>query len=223
MKARAIVYSVFITGLSAGASLANITLDFNVNAVYSGSGGRQIVGQDWLQFNFSVDGSGTVSLDAETGSANANVQTEVNLWDSPDVGTVTDSRMFGESFQLTATATDQSGTDYANIYLQGDHSGVIAIQGTNAGRIDGAGSTSSGPEFLTWTLTSNSTDVVLHFSQWAFGNADANSDMRVQDLDTTNDFNNIGLSGTFDLSGMSVSSHIGGDFLSLFTKSHNTV
>ncbi len=164
-------------------SLAAVTLDFNVDAMYSGSGGRQLVEQDGLQFNFSVDGSGTVALDAETGSTDAHAQTIVNGWDSPDIGTVTDPRLFGESFQLTATATDHGGTDPALIYLQGEDTGVIAIQGENAGRIDGVGGT-AGPEFLTWTMTSNSTDVVLRFSQWTFGNGFSGSDLRVQDLDT---------------------------------------
>ena len=212
MKTRAMVYGLLVSGLSAYVSPAAVTLDFNVDPAYSGSGGRQLVGQDWLQFNFSVSGTGTVALDAETGSTNVHVQTVVNLWDRPNVGTVTDPRMFGESFQLTATATDQGGTDYANLYLQGDDTGVIGIQGHNAGRIDGVGAT-TGPEFLTWTITSASTDLTLSFSQWAFGNAAGNSAMRVQDLDTTMTYSDIGESGTIELSGMSVSSFVVGDFL----------
>ncbi len=60
-KQRAIIYSVLVSWLSAGVSPAAATLDFNVNAVHSGSGGRPLVGQDRLQFTSSVGGSGTVT------------------------------------------------------------------------------------------------------------------------------------------------------------------
>ncbi len=210
---KSMLQAVLVSGLSAGVSLAAVTLDFNVGPAYSGSGGRQLVEQDWLQFNFSVDGAGTVALDAETGSTNATAQTIVNGWDSPDVGTVTEPGLFGASFQLTATATDQGGTSPALIYLQGEDTGVLAIQGENAGRIDGVGG-AAGPEFLSWTMTSNSTDVVLRFSQWTFGNGFSGSDLRVQDLDTTQEWPEVGSSsGALALSGMSISSTVAGDFL----------
>ncbi|VGO12801.1 Arylsulfatase [Pontiella desulfatans] len=180
------------------ASVASITLDFNVASTNVGAD-RLYLGSAPLTFTFTVDGSGHVSLDAATTSGDQiNIDT-VNGWDGA-VGTVADSNLFGTSFTLEANAANSDGN--ANVTLEGADTGVMAVQGQNSGRIDGATLPAPNIESLDWTLASG--HVAIDFISWDWGYGTTSSDMILVDADSTNSFDNMGVSGTAGLSGISL-------------------
>ena len=116
--------------LGVSASFADVTVDFS-----SVTGTGKGVGTT-LTLDFSVDGTGNVTLDAQTSHPGNPANTAlVNQLDG-HVGTV--SSGFGTSFSIVYTGIDETGS--ANwIVLGEDNLGDpngLAIQGRNAYRID---------------------------------------------------------------------------------------
>lgn len=201
-------YLIF-NALLAVASLAaaEIALDFNVastnagaSRLYNGSGGT-------MTFDFAVDGSGNVTLDASTTSGDQIDIDTVDGWDGV-VGTVSDSALFGSSFQLMATAV-RSGIG-GSITMDGTGPGVLAVQGQHSGRIDGASLATPAPESLVWTLSG--TGMALSLSTVDVGIAVDASDMYVADGSQSNAFNNLTLgdAGSTNLSSFAYSIGNGG-------------
>jgi hypothetical protein len=186
---------------AATTAMAVVTLDFNVDPAFSGAGRLFNGNGGSLTFDFSVDGSGGVTLNASTSSTDANVIAEVASWNG-SVGTLTDSALFNTTFTLQAKAFRDGGN--GNIVLQGDGTGILAVQGQNSGCIDGASLATPALETLDWTITSG--DVQIDFVSWDWGNGAANSEMMVVDSNSTNSWVNMGASGSSSLSGISLAS-----------------
>ncbi|VGO23556.1 discoidin domain-containing protein [Pontiella sulfatireligans] len=186
---------------AATTATAAVTLDFNVDPAYSGAN-RLFNGTGGsLIFYFSVDGTGGVTLSASPSSLDANVIAAVASWNG-SVGTVTDSALFNTSFTLQAKAF-RDGLN-GNIVLQGDDTGVLAGQGENSGRIDGASLATPARETIDWTVASG--DVQVDFVSWDWGNGAVNSEMMVVDSNSTNSWNSMGVSGSTNLTGIILSS-----------------
>ena len=64
--------------LSTSAAMASVALDFNVDSGYTGPT-RLRVSSDIITYNFSVDGTGSVTLDASAASTDGNAVTTVTL------------------------------------------------------------------------------------------------------------------------------------------------
>jgi hypothetical protein len=201
MKSRA-KWTAAAVLICTSAAMASITLDFNVASSNTGPNRLIINGASPLTFAFSVDGSGNVTLDASTTSPDQIDIDTVNGWDGA-VGTVSVPSLFNSSFTLQALATDTAG-GAMNISLDGADTGVIAIQGQNASRIDGVTLPVPKVETLSWTLTSGS--VALDFQSWVYGNSPANiGDMMVLDADSNNSWYNMpGTTGTLAMNGISL-------------------
>lgn len=195
---RGMVSIVALVGLLASTATASISLNFDVASTNVGSA-RLYLGGAPLVFQFNVDVSGNVALDASTTSGDQIDMDTVNGWDGA-VGTVSDTNLFGTSFVLEANASNSDGN--ANLTLEGQGSGVIGIQGQNSGRIDGAALTTPKIESLDWSIAGG--DVKVEFSSWDWGYGAGNSDMIVVDADSTNSWNSMGVSGSESLSGIAM-------------------
>ncbi len=99
-----------------------------------------IAGRDALHLNYTIDGSGTIALDAVTPATDSGVIDLVDSWDDPNAGTTDIASLFGKSFSLVLTTNGPR--------LDCREKGGLGIQGMNSGRIDG-----TGKEILYITLT----------------------------------------------------------------------
>ncbi len=171
-----LTWMVAMLGASAAVALADVVLDFNVSTAGSFSGA--------LTLKFTVNGTGTVTLDASTGSAVAGVISTVNGWDGV-VGTVAHAALYNTNFTLTARAFGTAGTKTTT--LNTDDSGVLGVTGQSSPRIDGNNITPTpDPERLVWTLSAGS-GVAMNFKSFSWGNSAANSNdgLVVKDADTS--------------------------------------
>jgi len=182
--------------MMASTVMAGVTVDFNVNSAYSdasrlynGSGGS-------LTFAFSVDGSGNVVLTASTTSSDANVISTVTGW-TANVGIVTNSAFHNTDFTLQAVAS--SGGGNGNITLQGNDTGLLAIQGQNSGRIDGQNLTIPKLESLSWVL-SGPADLQVQFTSFSCGNPHPSGAIRLVDSDTDIVYSLVGYSTPIGIS-----------------------
>ena len=132
-----------------------------------------------LDFEFTVDGSGNVTVNATTVSANADSIATVNGWDGL-AGTVSDAALFGTTFTLTLAGErrDNSGAFLATAIsgdgLQGG--GTLAIFGQNASVIDGSTLPNTNIERLGMTVSTGA--VVASLNSFTF-TGNANSDPTV--------------------------------------------
>ena len=152
--------------LSATAALANVTLDFtnaNPDRDFSASG-------DSITLDFSIDGSGNVSMVAAPLGAGTDPEylAAVHSWTGP-VGTVADAALFGESFQITVFVTKvdrvtllPNGTE--RISLDGQYAdGIMGVGGGNSSRVDW---TTADQEFLHFEQTGGSAVINLLDFGW---------------------------------------------------------
>ena len=180
---------VAIMVVSASTLTADVTLDFN----YTGS---VLNGLQPLQLNFSVNGVGNVTLDANTlnAGASAAITNAVNAWDGA-VGTVSEASLFGTSFTLLG------GTGGPGLAVGQQDTGVLGISGQAAARID-----QSGTETLTFNASGLGAGVVLDIQTMSYGNRAANgaSNVKVVDADSSYDqlIPNTSTFGTIDLTGL---------------------
>ena len=172
-----------LTMLISPAVMADISLNFRntLNPRETAGSGTTIT------YDFSVNGSGAVTLDASTTSLLPNIITSVNSWDG-GVGTVTDPLLFGTTFQVLMTSSSVL-TPNRSFTLDGRYStGMIGVSGNNASRIDGQTSTptANDMERLTFTLTSGSPLITLKSFNWDFASTAASlADARLLDGDTS--------------------------------------
>lgn len=119
-----------------------------------------------LTLNFTVSGSGVVSLDA-TGSTVANAA-NYNLLDSANVGSVGSSAAYGKTFSIVVSAANGTGTaTSSHVSTVG-----LGIVGNNGGRIDWSptGGQISEKSTMTFNLT-NLAGTTLSLSNILIGNA----------------------------------------------------
>jgi hypothetical protein len=188
---------------STSVATANVTLNFaNAHAArdYSRSG-------DPLTLDFSIDGSGGVSMVATPHPASTDPEyvTAVNSWNGL-VGTVGDAALFGESFQITIfvttvdRVTGSIGTE--RISLDGSYGdGIMGVGGGNASRIDWT----SGPqEFLHFAQTGGG--VVINLLECEYHGASTATDLWDTQLiagSVNNSWYNLpGTSGFVDVSAL---------------------
>ncbi len=104
-----------------------------------------------MAFVYSIDGSGTISVDATTESENADNIALVDTWDSDNVGSTDIASLFNTSFTLHVTT---------NKRIQNQAGGGLGVQGRNQWRIDDGGT-----EFIYFILEG---DVGLALEQFEF-------------------------------------------------------
>jgi len=128
-----------------------------------------------ITLDYTIDGTGNVTLDASTSNGGA-VPTEIpNLWDNDvSVGGVTVASLWGTTFSLTGVSTAGGF-----ISSTGPNPG-LGILGSNNNRIDGAGA-----EAMTWTYAGVAGSS-LNFIGVDFASrvAHGNSNFRLIDSDT---------------------------------------
>jgi hypothetical protein len=119
-----------------------------------------------LTLNFTVSGSGVVSLDA-TGLTTANAA-NYNQLDNANVGTVSSSAAYGKTFSIVVSANNGTGgATSSHVSTVG-----LGIVGNNGGRIDWAATAGQVSEksIMTFNLT-NLTGTTLSLSNIVIGNA----------------------------------------------------
>ena len=172
-----------LTMLISPAVMADVSLNFKHTANIRDTAGSGTT----ITYDFSINGSGAVTLDASTTSLAANIITSVNLWDG-GVGTVTDPLLFGTTFQILMTSSSVL-TANRSFTMDGRYStGMIGVSGNNSSRIDGqtATPTPDDMERLTFTLTSGSPLITLKSFNWDFAStAGSLADARLLDGDTS--------------------------------------
>ena len=181
-------------------SSAGVNLEFPVASTNTGA--ARLNAGNSLVFDFTVDGSGNVALDATTSSGNQLAVDAVNSWDG-NVGSVSDASLFNSTFQLTASGYRAgSGT---GISLDGYQGGQLGIFGQNASRIDGATLATPALEVLEWEITDGSPD--LEITEWMYAANNNAGDSIVYDNDSSiTNFNMAGESGTNLLAGITLAS-----------------
>lgn len=154
-----------------------------------------------LTLDFSIDGSGVVSLDASTSNTNAAQIAAADAWDSSDVGFITNSALFGKTFSLVGTAERDAAA--GAIILWSTDGGVLGVSGQNSGRIDGAGLATNALESLAWTVSG---DVTVDFTSFAHGNIHTgDGGIKLMDSDTTELFDFTVVGTPVDLTGLGFS------------------
>jgi len=89
-----------------------------------------------IKLDFTVDGSGVVSLIASTtGAADQATEDAITAWSSPNVGTISWEGAWGTSFSIDFTATQGAIVRKLRISNTGTYGG-LGIVGGAAGRID---------------------------------------------------------------------------------------
>ncbi|MCU0749452.1 MAG: hypothetical protein MUF13_07905, partial [Akkermansiaceae bacterium] len=165
-------------------SFANSGTGIGPTPPFIGAGGATTT----ITLGFSINGSGVVSLDASTTSANSTFSATVAEWDNPNVGSVVNPALFGQSFTLTGSQT--GGAALTITELGG---GGIGSQGENSNRIDGlnygTGDTNSTPETLTWTLSAPP-GLTLALKSWSYVEG-GGGDIRVSNGTIDSDFPNL--------------------------------
>ncbi len=193
---------IMFAGLSA--AMANVTLNFansNPSRVFSGSG-------DSIKLDFSIDGSGVVSLVATPVGSGTDREylAAANLW-TGNVGTVNDVALFHERFQITISVTTVNRTNSSiigteRISLDGQYGdGIMGVGGGNGSRIDWT----SGPqEFLHFKQTGGGSAIKLLAFEWhaASTNADL-GDTQLIAGNVSNRWDNLaGIAGTVDVAAL---------------------
>jgi arylsulfatase A-like enzyme len=173
-----------------------VSLDFNVASTNAGAA-RLYNGGGGMTFDFTVDGSGNVTLDVSTASAEDIDIDTVNGWDG-SVGSVTNVALFNTSFKLAARAVRDGAT--GTITMDGTGPGVLGVQGQNSGRVDGATLTTPALESIAWMLSA--TDLEMSLATVDLGVMVNSSDMFVADGTQSNAFMdlNLGSEGSTNLS-----------------------
>jgi hypothetical protein len=188
-------------GLIAAASVtsADISLDFRHTTALRDNAGNGAT----ITFDFSVDGSGAVTLDASTSSSVANIINSVNSWDG-NVGTVDHSSAYNTTFQIVMSAYADS-TPNRSFTMDGRYdTGMIGISGNNSSRIDGqTASTPNDMEYIKFTLTSGNIALRLMSFDWDFASTSTGlADARVMDGDSDATYIDMeGSLGTLSVSG----------------------
>ena len=169
-----------LTMLISSAVMADISLNFEHTANLRETAGSGTT----ITFDFSINGSGNVTLDASTTSLLANIITSVDSWDG-DVGTVTDPLLFGTTFQILMSSSSVV-TPNRSFTMDGRFStGMIGVSGNNASRIDGQ-TAADDMEALTFTLTRGSPLITLKSFNWDFASTAASlADAKLLDGDTS--------------------------------------
>ncbi|MEJ2005608.1 MAG: hypothetical protein P8X57_11730, partial [Cyclobacteriaceae bacterium] len=90
-------------------------------------GGTPTGGLDPLTLDFTMDATGTISLDASTGNDNPDVVAVVDSWDSDNVGSTDNADFFNQTFSLEVVTPQR---------LQCAKEGGLGIQGRNQWRFD---------------------------------------------------------------------------------------
>ena len=90
-----------------------------------------IAGRDALHLNYTIDGSGSIALDAVTPATDPDIIAFVDTWDLANAGTTDVASLFGKTFSLVLTTNGKR--------LDCREKGGLGIQGMNSGRIDGTG------------------------------------------------------------------------------------
>lgn len=182
---------IALLALGVGSSASGaISLAFPVDSAFVGPT-RLNLGNS-LTFDFTVDGTGNVTVNATTTSANADSIATVNGWDGP-AGTVSDAALFGTSFTLTAAGErrNNAGTVFDAVGISGDglqSGGTIGIFGQNASVIDGATLPNGNIERIVFSLSSGAVAATL--DEFTF-TGNGNSDPTVtSDSTSVNYFNN---------------------------------
>jgi hypothetical protein len=174
--------------VSASSLMADVTLDFNY-------GGAVLNGLQPLTLNFSIDGSGIVSLDAATTNLTPSFTGAVDAWDAANVGSVLEAALYGTTFTLTGV------TGGPGLVLANNDTGVLGISGQTAGRID-----QNGAESLAFNLSGLASGYAVELKTVSWGNRAANgsSGIKLLDADTTYDFliPNAATFGSTNLSGV---------------------
>jgi arylsulfatase A-like enzyme len=157
---------------------------------FIGSGGAAAT----ITLGFTISGSGVVSLNASTSSTNTTFSATVNEWDNPNVGSVVNPALFGQSFTLTGSQAGGSGLTITEL-----GGGGIGIQGENSNRVDGlnygTNDANSTPETLSWTLSAPP-GLTLAVKGWSYVEGSA-GDIRVSNGTINSDFPNLsGATGT---------------------------
>lgn len=118
-----------------------------------------------LNLNFTVSGSGVVSLNA-TGS-NASNAANYNLLDNTNVGLVGSSAAYGKTFSIVVSAASNGVVTSSHVSTVG-----LGIVGNNGGRIDWSPTSGqiSDKSTMTFNLT-NLTGMTLSLSNILIGNA----------------------------------------------------
>lgn len=183
--------------LIAGMATASVELRFPVASTNTGAD-RLDAGT--LLFDFTVDGSGGVVLDASTTSSDPLAVATVNGWDG-SVGSISDPALFNTSFQLTASGSRAGSSN--SISLDGYQGGQLGIYGQNASRVDGASLATPAIEVLEWEITSGSPE--FEILNWVYTSDNGISDAILYDADTMiTNFNLAGRIGTNTLTDFSL-------------------
>lgn len=145
--------------LAASAAHGAVTVSF----VTSNAFGPSTQTGNTLTLNFTVSGSGVVSLDA-TGSNTGNAA-NYNQLDNANVGSVSSAAAYGKTFSIVVSANNSSGAaTSSHVSTVG-----LGIVGNNAGRIDWG--TTGVSELSTMTVNlSNLTGSILSLSNIVVAN-----------------------------------------------------
>jgi fibronectin type 3 domain-containing protein len=159
----ACIAATLATGTSV--SMADISLNFKHTTAARHTAGSGTT----ITFDFTVDGSGNVTLNASTNSLQSDIINSVNSWDGP-VGTVTKSSLFGTTFQIVMSSSSLTQAN-RSFTMDGSYpTGMIGVSGNNSTRIDGI---DSDKEFLRFTLTSGGPAIKLKSFNWDFASTAA--------------------------------------------------
>ena len=126
-----------------------------------------------LTLDFTVDGTGHVTMDAQSSNGGAEPQAVVDAWDGP-VGMVDNVALYGTAFSLVGVAKD-NGVQVEQLSTDADESGQGLI--VNGARIDHAGT-----EEIIWTYTGEDS-TRLSFKAIAYTSRAANGDSNLTFLD----------------------------------------
>ena len=148
-----------------------------------------------VTLDFSVDGSGNVTLDASTSNAGTAPADLVDTWDNTNsVGTVANAAFFNTNFSLTAVAK-LNGSVINELQTNGDQTEGLFVKGS-------AAINNAGDEELVMTYTGPG---ALSFAEVIYTNRVANGDSNLtfEDGDTRAEYMlpNTSTGGTIDLSG----------------------
>jgi hypothetical protein len=173
------LYTIIASLLVTSATYASFEIDFLVDSASTGAS-RLNYGNS-ITWDFSIDGSGNVSLDttASSGGTTPNAGTGA-------VGTVADLSLAGTTFTLTTTTTRQangSTTISTGSPINGEGAqlgttnGMLGLGGGNSSQIDGrnGGGNPLAHESMIFTLSTTNQDLVLNLNGFSVG-AESNSE-----------------------------------------------
>lgn len=158
--------------LPAGQVAINFTNPLDIDV-----GGTPTGGIDPLTLDFTIDATGTISLDASTGNDDSLVNVVVNSWDRDNVGSTDNADFFNQTFSLEVVSPQR---------LQCAKEGGLGIQGRNQWRFDDG---IANDEQATFTLSG---EVGLEFLSFKYNSlASGDNDLgnlRFIDYDSDNDY-----------------------------------